>query len=833
MTIFNTIADISSRTLSTDFISHLNTIRKANLNMKHLATKLTLGILVIISAIYLLIGTWSVNSVNTRLREDLEAQILAQTGQAVSEISTVFAIAEQVAKQASQDRTIQQYLREVQTHDQIKTNPLYKTVSETLVSYRETSENLLFVWIANDAANFYTDNTCIISGTEYITSSRPWYAPAMNTNGVAFTAPYADYGTGSYVVSAVIKIDDPKSNHNSFVSADVALTSIPGIMKNNEIGEYGTNFLFAKDGSVIYSEFEEYMVDGFTINNIPEFREAITDVLSGGSNIIEIFFNGEDYILAYEPLSINGWGVFQLINIKEATTESRNFANIMIIIFFISGLALAIIVYITITRTMEPLNIAAKQARILGQGDFTKDLTSIYAKRNDEIGDLSKAFSEMNTSMRSLVEEVISFSNLDPLTGISNRRRFLEYFEEALSKQHSGAVVMVDLDNFKEINDTMGHVYGDKVLVKISNLLLELEEDSNIKISRFGGDEFLILIDHVSGLEEIDKRVKKIFQIFSNKLYIGEDAINISISMGVSVYPNDSLQVNQLIMNADLAMYRVKRNGKKNYVYFDNSMTDEMIERTRITRILHQAISEDGFTLLYQPIIDITNRNIVGFEALIRMKNNELYPNVFIPIAEEDGSIHIIGRWVVKEVLIQLTQWRELGLKLKPVSINFSAKQIEDNEFVAYLMNLLEKYQISPELIIIEITETAIMENKEVALHMLNQLKEIGIKLSLDDFGTGYSSLSYLTFLPIDKIKLDKSLCDRYLEPTSIRVLENIIDISHTLGMHVIAEGIEEEYQFHSLKEIGCDMIQGYLFSKPINPQKIIQIYHDTFQIND
>ncbi len=798
--------------------------------MKHLATKLTLGIIVIISAIFIIIGVWSVNRISVKLREDLDAQILAQTGQAVSEISNVFSIAEQVAKQASQDRNIRQYLREVQSHDQIQSHSLYETVLDTIVSYCGTSEHLLFVWIANDEADFYTDNSLYVSDRDYHVRNRPWYEPALHADGITFTSPYVEYGTGSVVVSVISRIDDPMSNHHSFVSGDVALDSIPGIMESHEIGEDSTNFLIANDGSVIYSEYAQYMEEGFDIRSVPGFSEPLEKVLSGESSIIEVNFKGEEYILAYEPLTINGWGVFQLINMKTATSEAQSFANTMVGIFLTTGLFLAIIVYITVMKTMGPLNTAAQQARLLGKGDFTQDLTAKYGKRNDEIGDLSKAFSEMNASMKSLVEEVTSYSNSDPLTGIANRRSFLEFFEEALEDHHCGAVVMVDLDNFKEINDTMGHVYGDKVLGEIAGLLSLLEADPHIKISRFGGDEFLILIDDVFGIEEIDKRAKRIFDVFSEKIYVGDDAINIGISMGLSVYPNDSKEVSQLIMNADLAMYRVKRTGKKNYMYFDSSMTDEMLERTRITGILHEAITEDGFTLLYQPIIDMETCQIIGFEALIRMKNNELYPNEFIPITEEDGSINMIGRWVVNEVIIQLTHWRELGLELKPVSVNFSAKQFEDQDFVDYLGHLLEKHDIGPELICIEITETAIMENKDAALSMLNQMKDIGIKLSLDDFGTGYSSLSYLTFIPVDKIKLDKSLCDEYLEPTSLRVLENIIDISHTLGMEVIAEGIEEVYQFRMLMEMGCDAVQGYLFSKPVNPEKIVRIYEESFE---
>ncbi|WP_246637616.1 EAL domain-containing protein [Crassaminicella profunda] len=416
----------------------------------------------------------------------------------------------------------------------------------------------------------------------------------------------------------------------------------------------------------------------------------------------------------------------------------------------------------------------------------------------------------------------------DPLTNLPNRRSFLEKIEKVTNKNQSGAVMLIDLDNFKEINDTLGHAYGDEVLKKVAQGLMHIK-DEKIFLSRFGGDEFLILIEDEEDVLAIENYAKKIIHIFKNKWFIEGDEIYISASVGITRYPFDSNRVNQLIMNADMAMYHVKDLGKNNYMFFHKEMTKKLKEQIQIERILREAIKTDGFKLVYQPQIGTYTGKIVSFEALLRLKDHFISPNLFIQVAEENGMIIQMGRWVTREAIHQIATWKEKGLEVKPIAINFSAKQLNDTDYIHFLENTLKEMNVDAKSLEIEITESIFLEKKEETIVFLNQLRNLGIKIALDDFGTGYSSLSYLTFLPVDKIKLDKSLCDKFLEIENIAVMDNIISLAHSLNLEIVAEGIEDMEQYKRLRVAKCNYIQGYLFSKPVEALEAEKIYENNF----
>lgn len=416
----------------------------------------------------------------------------------------------------------------------------------------------------------------------------------------------------------------------------------------------------------------------------------------------------------------------------------------------------------------------------------------------------------------------------DDLTNLPNRISFLKRLEQSISNNKSGAVLLLDLDNFKGINDTLGHTYGDKVLNKVAQELINIRDDK-VFVSRFGGDEFLVLIEGENDIVIIENYVNKVTNIFKNEFIIEGNRIHIACSIGVTRYPFDSNEVNQLIINADLAMYKVKNIGKNNYMFFKKEMTENLKEQIEIERILRESISENGFKLLYQPQVCTYSKTIVGFEALLRLRKHSISPAVFIPSVEENGMIIEIGRWVTKEAINQISIWKNKGLDVKPIAINFSAKQLDDLNYITFLENELKEKNVKSKYLEIEITESIFLDKKEETITFLNKLRELGIKIALDDFGTGYSSLSYLTFLPVDKIKLDKSLCDKFLEIENIAVMDNIISLAHSLNLEVLAEGIEDIEQYNRLKVGGCNYIQGYLFSKPVEVLEVEKIYNTIF----
>lgn len=429
------------------------------------------------------------------------------------------------------------------------------------------------------------------------------------------------------------------------------------------------------------------------------------------------------------------------------------------------------------------------------------------------------------TQMKEQREKIEYLAQHDYLTDLPNRIQFTNRLKEELNKEKFGAVLLLDIDNFKGINDTLGHAYGDKVLKKIS-LRLKSIISEDLFVSRFGGDEFLVLISNVQKIDDINEYVNQIINLFDESFKIDDVDNYIQFSIGITRFPCDSDDIHQLIANADTAMYKAKNSGKNISKLFSNKMKEELTSRAEVEYILRDSIKNNGFVLLYQPLVDVKTGNIIGFEALIRLKEHNICPSTFINIAEENGLILDIGRWVTKGVIEQLANWRDKGFKLKPISINFSSKQLRDINYIEFLENTLIKNNIETKYIEIEITEGILFEKTEKSLEFLNKLKSIGIKISLDDFGTGFSSLNYLTYIPVNKIKLDKSLCDKFLELSNVDVIDNIICLAHSLNLEITAEGIEHIEQYKRLKAVGCDYIQGYLFSRPIDAADIEKIYN-------
>lgn len=426
-------------------------------------------------------------------------------------------------------------------------------------------------------------------------------------------------------------------------------------------------------------------------------------------------------------------------------------------------------------------------------------------------------------------EEYIKYlAGNDYLTNLPNRMSFMEKLKGELEAEACGAVLLLDIDNFKTINDTLGHLHGDRMLSVIADRIRSLADD-NICAYRFGGDEFLIIIngaDNEQAVEEYLARLKELFQLPINLM--GKDH-QVNFSTGITFFPRDSVDMERLMINVDTAMYYVKSNGKGSHMFYSDKILEDIQSKAEIEDVLRNALRDDGLRLLYQPQINVSTGEIDEFEALLRLKDRNLSPAKFIGVAEMSGLIIDIGRWVTREVIRQMAEWRDKGYPLKPVAINFSGKQLSDREYITFLEATLKEFDISPQYVEIEITESILMEETENTLAFLGKLKNMGLRIAMDDFGTGYSSLNYLTFIPVDKIKLDKSLCEKFINLDNSSVMSSLIGLVHSLNLIITAEGIEEPYQYYRLKEGGCDLIQGYLFSKPISSEEAELIYNQNF----
>jgi len=392
----------------------------------------------------------------------------------------------------------------------------------------------------------------------------------------------------------------------------------------------------------------------------------------------------------------------------------------------------------------------------------------------------------------------------------------------ALAARHSGkvAVLFLDVDGFKHINDSLGHTVGDKLLKSISNRLLGCIRCSDT-VSRQGGDEFIVLLSEVEKPEDAAITARKMLEGVANSHVVEQHDLHVTASIGVSVYPDDGLDAQTLIKNADTAMYQAKENGCHSYQFFKPAMNVRAVERQSIEEGLRRALDRQEFALHYQPKIDLTTGVITGAEALIRWTHpirGAVSPADFIPVAEDCGLILPIGKWVLREACMQARAWVKAGLPIGSMAVNISALEFRDEGFLEGVFAILGETGLDPSFLELELTESVLMKRADFTASVLQSLRAKGIRLAVDDFGTGYSSLSYLTRFPLDALKIDQSFVRQIsLETEDTSIVAAVISMGRSLKLRVIAEGVETQQEFAFLKAQHCDEAQGYYFSRPVS----------------
>ncbi|MDU0204372.1 MULTISPECIES: EAL domain-containing protein [Paenibacillus] len=417
----------------------------------------------------------------------------------------------------------------------------------------------------------------------------------------------------------------------------------------------------------------------------------------------------------------------------------------------------------------------------------------------------------------------------DELTGMPNRRMFNEVLGQMIdSEAEQFAVMVMDLDRFKLINDSLGHTYGDQFLQEMCERIRRCMEGMNVTLARMGGDEFTLLCDSRYDREEVADLAEQIIRAIGVPYRLKENDFYVTASIGIALYPNDGADGVQLLKNADTAMYEVKKNGKNGYQFYTGELNEQLQEKIELEVELRQAIARKQLFLNYQPQIRAGDGQMIGVEALVRWNHptkGTISPGVFIPIAEETGIIYEMGTWVLREACRQMKEWHRGGGPLIPVSVNLSSQQFHQTNLAMYIKEILEETGLEPQYLELEITESMMMD-ATVSRSILNELTESGIRISLDDFGTGYSSLSYLKLLPIHKLKIDRSFIRDITENNNDKaIVATIISMAQHLNMDVIAEGIETKEQLDILMDNDCKKIQGYYYSKPLPAQDVEEAF--------
>ena len=534
----------------------------------------------------------------------------------------------------------------------------------------------------------------------------------------------------------------------------------------------------------------------------------------GKSRLLQIVFSAMNTATADTELNVHS------TNAETAVTQMENGSGqnllyiLLVTIVVFTVLFLLLFVNIRRRTRAEKAAIAVNQKLKESNKELEKALSEVTATKDV----LHSKYEELKKSK----EIVKRMAYSDYLTSLPNRLAFVELLDGVMATLRQNEIVGIldiDIDNFKDINDTLGHSYGDEMLIDVMHRLEDLIKENDY-LSRIGGDEFAILIQNLTDISELEERILKVQQIFETPFRVATKEFFITVSIGVAIAPKDGKTTQSLVKNVNSAMYAAKERGKNNFCYYDDSINMKMMQKLEMQSELRKAIEEDQFVVYYQPQINLGNDRVVGFEALARWQHPEkgiIAPVDFIPLTEDNGMIVAIGKKMLYESCIQLRNLQESGFHDIVIAVNLSARQFKDKDFLPMVYEILEETKADARGLEFEITESVALDDLEFTITTISKLKEIGITFALDDFGTGYSSLNYLKRLPVNNLKIDKSFLDTILENNSDqKIVHTMIDLAKHLNIDVIAEGVELPEQERFLKEINCGKAQGYYYGKPV-----------------
>jgi diguanylate cyclase (GGDEF)-like protein len=432
-------------------------------------------------------------------------------------------------------------------------------------------------------------------------------------------------------------------------------------------------------------------------------------------------------------------------------------------------------------------------------------------------------------------EKIHQLAYYDTVTGLPNRGMFLERLHQTLAQAQRDKekvnLLFLDLDNFKDINDTQGHDVGDQLLRSVAERLSACMRDSDV-LARLGGDEFVVVCPAASAQESVAAVVQRIMAIFNTPFELEGHQIYTTASIGIAVYPDDSLDASTLFRCADTAMYQAKNDGRAQFRFFSADLNQKIIQRVALENCLRKGLEREEFFLHYQPLWDLKTARMVGVEVLLRWQSPDyglMPPSSFISLLEDSGLINNVGEWVLRTACIQMREWTRTEHRELKMAVNISGKQLKHPDFLEMLTTIIQETGVDPTNLELEFTESVIMENVEKIVEIFRKIKAMGIRLSIDDFGTGYSSLNYLKHFPVDRIKIDRSfVVDVNHNESDAAIIEAIVTMAQSLSLRVIAEGVENSDQLCSLARLGCDEVQGYYLAMPMHAEALAKILGKT-----
>lgn len=470
------------------------------------------------------------------------------------------------------------------------------------------------------------------------------------------------------------------------------------------------------------------------------------------------------------------------------------------------------------------------------QADIIRSKVNIFLKLDQQ----RRLIKRQIQDLKSAFEKLQDYAQHDQLTGLYNRDQISNILTRLMANARRYktklALLFLDLDHFKHVNDSLGHEVGDLLLKSVSERVQNAVRKGDF-VARLGGDEFAVVLTSVDCDESAGVLAQRILDNLVVPHALKDHEILVSSSIGIAMYDENYSTANELLRAADAAMYQAKKKGRSQFAFFSEELEQQALKRMMIARELNTAIDNDELTIFYQPQLDAANNKLVGFEALMRWRKNEEWvnPALFIPIAEETGLIPKMGEWIMNAACVQLKQWQQQGLVDNDVkmAVNISIRQLQASNFLEILQRVLLNSQIRPECLELELTESTVMDDPDRTIQIFEDIHKLGVEISVDDFGTGYSSLNYLRHLPIDRLKIDRSFVkDINIDQNDETIVKAIINLSHNLGLTVVAEGVETEGQSEFLRQHDCDILQGYLISRPIPSQETQKFIEQHSQSN-
>ncbi|MCU6796442.1 EAL domain-containing protein [Paenibacillus sp. WQ 127069] len=688
---------------------------------------------------------------------------------------------------------------------------------------------------------FATKNVTVSQGQKLPNYwSGPVNISASNPDHVDKWGYYYD-GTTNYIISPYMRVTEilnvsqilgPESTLEKIMSNNKAILEITGFNPK----AFGQPPVYTEVNGQKYIDLvnRDIQFGKYTFKNQTDVQTVKTAFETGKMQNVISVINGKKVFKTFVPIatplaSPYIVGIVTDYRVIEDILDKEIIDNIIISLFVL--FSVSIIGYLLASYIVKPINRILHKVNEVAEGNFD---ARIAIDRHDELGLLSERVNTMSMNLQTNTQELVNknkeiefHANYDFLTGLPNLRLFSETFqkriESAAKHDSSIAVLFIDLDRFKWINDTYGHSVGDYFLKETSKRITHTLKANELG-SRIGGDEFILLLLGYSQ-ETIAEKAEQISTLLSQPLLYEGQEISVTPSIGISLFPENGDSVETLVKHADIAMYRAKEQGRNNYQFYACEMEDAIVRRAVLENGIRKALERNEFILYYQPQIDLETKKIVGLEALVRWIHPEhglISPVEFIPIAEETGLIVPIGEWILQTACEQAKLWQVQGFPKLRISVNLSARQVQQKNLVEKISSILQTSELEPELLELEITESIAMYNEEYVINKLLSLKKIGIKIAIDDFGTGYSSLNYLNKFPIDTLKIDRSFVNQIKNTTDNQeIITTIIVMARNLKLKVIAEGVETVEQLRFLEEQQCNEVQGFYFSKPLTVEGI------------